>query len=69
MILFEKSDERDIMMEQMDNVLSESNYMIEYIKFNNGTPTAFKHPGTNQIYEITTNFIDRRNIINGLSEK
>ena len=64
-------DDKDVMMELMKNVMSEKDengkkYMIDNIKFSSGRPIAFKHPITNQIIETTSNFTQRKQIIDGL---
>ena len=44
-------------------------YVVDSIKFYNGRVQAFKHPITNQIYEITSDFTERKNIIDDLTKK
>ena len=64
-------DSKDVMMELMKKAMNDKDesgkkYMIDNIKFSNGRPVAFKHPITNQIIETTSNFTQRKNIIDGL---
>ena len=68
-ILIEDDISRNIILELMEKVQNKTMKMIDFIKFNNGKPTAFKHPETNQVYEITSNFDDRKNIIKKLANK
>ena len=59
-------------MKESMNRIDEKNgkkYIVDQIKFNNGKITAFKDPVTNQVIEATTDFIERKNIVAGLTEK
>jgi hypothetical protein len=70
-ILFEdvKSLEENLLINLMNEVCHSTKTNIDHIKFNNGKPTAFKHPITSQIYEITTKYEQRYNIIDILKNK
>jgi len=70
-ILFEDIDDvnENLIMQKMKKVMDTTGTMVEYIKFYNGRPVSFKHPITNQIYEITTNFLQRKSIIEKLALK
>ena len=68
-ILIEDDMSRNIILELMETVQNQTMKMIDNIKFNNGKPIAFRHPETNQVYEVTTKFDDRKNIIKTLANK
>ena len=64
-------DSNDVMMELMKKAMNDEDangkkYIIDNIKFSNGRPVAFKHPHREQIIETTSNFTQRKNIIDGL---
>ena len=64
-------DSKDVMMELMKKAMNDKDesgkkYMIDNIKFSNGRPVAFKHPLRDQIIETTSNFNQRKNIVDGL---
>ena len=44
-------------------------YIVDNVKFQNGRITAFMDPVTNVIYETTTDFVERKLIIDGLTIK
>jgi len=67
-------DSKDIMMQLMYSAMNEidengQQFMIDHIKFSAGRPIAFKHPISKKIIEVTTNFTERRQIVNELSEE
>lgn len=68
-ILVQTDIEHDVLLNLMYDVQEKSKTMIEYIKFNNGKPTAFQHPITKQIYELTDRFYERETILKFLASK
>ena len=68
-VLFNDKKHENTLLEQLYKVTNDSKTMVDYIKFNNGKPTAFQHPLTNQVYEITTDFTERKAIVQQLAKK
>jgi len=55
-------------MERIDEKTGKK-YVVDQIKFQNGKITAFQDPITNQIIESTSDFNERKLIVDGLSQK
>jgi len=59
------------MKESMNKIDKETGkkYVIEQIKFNNGKITAYRDPILNQVVESTSDFLERKVIVDGLTLK
>jgi hypothetical protein len=68
-VLFNDNKHDNTILENLYKVTNDTKTMVDYIKFNNGKPTAFQHPITNQIYEVTSEFPQRKAIVEKLTKK
>jgi hypothetical protein len=68
-ILIKDNFEKNTILEMMTWVMQTTKSNIEYIKFYNGKPVAFRNPVTLQVYEITSFYDERKDIIDNLSIK
>ena len=64
----------DVILDKMKEVMNQKDengksYIITEIKFNQSKPVSFKNPITNQIYESTSNYIERKTIIDNLEKQ
>ena len=59
---------QDRMKESMNKIDTKTGkqYVIEQIKFNNGKITAYRDPISNQVVESTSDFLERKVIVDGL---
>jgi hypothetical protein len=64
----------DVILDKMKEVMNQKDengksYIITEIKFNQSKPVSFKNPITNQIYESTSNYNERKTIIDSLEKQ
>ena len=64
----------DVILDKMKEVMNQKDengksYIITEIKFNQSKPVSFKNPITNQIYESTSNYNERKTIIDTLEKQ
>jgi len=64
----------DVILDKMKEVMNQKDengksYIITEIKFNQSKPVSFKNPITNQIYESTSNYNERKTIIDNLEKQ
>jgi len=64
----------DVILEKMHDVMIQKDengksYIITEIKFNQSKPVSFKNPITGQVYESTSEYYERKNIIDNLQIK
>lgn len=63
------NDIDDVLLNIMDDVIKSTGLMITNIKFHAGKPIAFQHPKTLQIFEVTEDYYERKQIVNDLTLK
>lgn len=68
-ILFRENEDKDIIKVMMARVMEETELNIDFIKFHNCAPVAFQNPATQQVYEVTSNYYERKRIIDNLTKK
>jgi hypothetical protein len=64
----------DVILDKMKEVMNQKDengksYIITEIKFNRSKPISFKNPITNQIYESTSNYNERKTILDNLEKQ